>query len=128
MKKLDKRLQELATAYESGEFETFVKTLSPGAISQYLDLIETKRRLIISESFRKSLDIEQKIKKIEDSFDKEQKVNGYDNSKLYLLKRNLKKIETKRKIFLDYLETLQNPLRQTKNINKIKRTIRKNKY
>ncbi len=124
MKRLNKKLQELSIAHGIGNLENFINSLSPNEVTNYLHLIETKKRAIISESFNKIIRLEKTIEEIKNSSEKTKKQNGSFNLRLSWLNDDLIEIKNHRKAKLNYWEKIEKILKQKAKENKLKKIKR----
>jgi hypothetical protein len=113
MKKLNKKLNELVKLSQNGNFESFINSLDPQAISNYLDLINSKKREIISSSFNRAMKIENVIYKA--------KKENCSLIKLSFLKDDLKEVETKRNTEIKFWENIEKKLKNKKKLTDKKR-------
>jgi hypothetical protein len=121
MTKLQKKLQRLMTSYQKGQIENYINSLTPAEIGNYLHLIETKKRIIISESFGEVMVIEKEIRITENSFNEQKKANGFSNLKLSWLKSDLNEINSKRKFHLNCWEEIESKMKEKQKKNKLEK-------
>lgn len=121
MKKLNKKLQGLISYYKEGKLENYIDSLSPGEIGNYLHLIETKKRLIISENFRRLIILEKEIRQAEE----EKNQNGSLDFQIKWLKEEVNEEIAKRQSSLKFWEMIEEKLSIKKKLNQKKRNERK---
>lgn len=121
MKKLNRKLKELAAIGQNGGVENFVNSLEPQEVGNLLNLIKVRQRQVESEGFNKISKLMEKIR------EEERMENNCSKLNLRFLKDDLRELILKKDAEIEFWKKLEKLFSDKKLENQKKKKERMQK-
>jgi len=115
MKKLNKKLRELAKLSQNGSFESFIDSLDAQELGNFLHYIDCKKRAIIASSINKEIGIENQIHEAKE---------GTSSLKISFLKDDIMEVKMLRDAEIEFWEKIEKKMKEKKKVFDKKREKR----